>query len=116
VAPLRDNAVSNLGSIALSTTAVPAFTPAANKRISCTGGQVAAIAAGADLVIQLTDGTAAAAGTLATFVIDSAGAPTYLDFGQGGIQATGTRGLGIKTLASAGTVGGFLRGREERTN
>jgi hypothetical protein len=72
-------------------------------------GQTQAVSAG--LLCHLTDGTATAAGTVATFMVGAdEAAPAPQSFGAGK-QLTKGNALGLKCESGSGTVGGYFEGR-----
>jgi len=71
-------------------------------------GQTQSVSAG--LLLHLTDGTAAAAGTVATFMVGAdEAAPVPLTFGRGKQLAKGNA-LGLKCESGSGTVAGYFTG------
>lgn len=71
-------------------------------------GQTQAVSAG--LLVHLTDGTAEAAGTIASFMVGADEvAPMPYTFGAG-VQLTKGNALGLKVNAGAGTVAGYFTG------
>jgi hypothetical protein len=71
--------------------------------------------AGTSVTVAVTNGTAAASGTIGYFdVAGGPGTPTPdVDFGDAGLYADLNAELGFKTLADGGTVAATLVGREE---
>jgi len=62
------------------------------------------------LVVHLTDGTAAASGTVTTLTLGAGESPSPYDLGAGKMLTAGNT-LGIKTDSGAGTVAGQFGGR-----
>jgi len=69
--------------------------------------------AGTAVTVVVTDGTAAASGTIGYFSVAASGITDDIDFGDAGLYAALNAVLGFKTLADAGTIVGTLVGREE---
>ena len=90
--------------------------PTAGGDVFLDGGRLDLEAGGdAATVLILTNGTAAAAGTLAYLVLKVGGTPLpgLLPMGAKGMVVNAPGGLGIKTVgATAGTITGYLTGVE----
>ena len=102
------------GSASITTTIQPVWTPASGKVVNLMGAIVSLSAGTAQ--VDLTDGTAAASGTIATFFLThhpaSVNSPTSISFGAGKALSAADAPLGIKTRAGAGTAVGTFYGRE----
>lgn len=111
---LRRTHVKPLAPTALSTTIAAVWDPPAGRRVRLMGIGNIRETAGTALTIAVTNGTAAAAGTLGYFGVAANGVTDDLDFGDAGLYADLDAVLGFKTLAGGGTVTCTLVGREER--
>jgi hypothetical protein len=104
----QDNIYKAFGSASVTTAIQPVWTPAAGKIVEVGGAIVAQLSAAA-AQYDLTDGTVAAAATIATFGFGAAGGPVDLPIRK---LLTGTVPLGIKARATAGSVVATFYGRE----
>ncbi|KKL25536.1 hypothetical protein LCGC14_2404280, partial [marine sediment metagenome] len=86
--------------------------PASGKRIRLMGFDLGLHSA-AQVQIDLTDGTAAASGTISTHFFDPDQPSHLYHFGAGKALAGANTKLGIKARAGAGTISGTFYGRED---
>ena len=111
---LAPNIYKPFGSASVTTTIQPVWTPASGKIIRIMGAIISLSAGTAQL--DLTDGTAAASGTIATFFMAHnpgiVSNPVDISFGAGKLLTGANTPLGIKSRAGAGTVVATFRGRE----
>jgi len=111
---LRRTHVKALAPTALSTTIAAVWDPPAGKRVRLMGVSNIRETAGTALTVAVTNGTAAAAGTIGYFGVAAGAAVTDdIDFGDKGLYADLDAVLGFKTLANGGTISCTLIGREE---
>ena len=110
---LSPNVFKPFGSASITTTIKPAWTPASGKVVVLMGAIISLSAGTAQ--VDLTDGTAAAAGTVATlFMAHNPGIvsnPSDISFGSKMLTGANTP-LGIKARAGEGTVVATFYGRE----
>lgn len=101
-----------LGTTALTTTPAEVWDPGSGRALLLYEATLAQTVAGTvGLLVHLTNGTAAASGTIGTFVIgadEQSAAP--VSFGAGKQLTKGNK-LGLKTHSGAGTVAGLFTGR-----
>ncbi|KKN51407.1 hypothetical protein LCGC14_0623040 [marine sediment metagenome] len=110
---LRRTHVKPLSAVAVSTTIASVWDPPAGKRVRVMGVSNIHETAGTALTVAVTDGTAAASGTLGFFSVLASGVADDVDFGDAGLYASLDAEVGIKSLAGAGTISCTLVGREE---
>ncbi len=101
-----------LESFALSTTIASAWNPAASRRIRVMGASVKE-SAGTAVTVAVTNGTAAASGTLGHFEL-AANESREIDWGDKGLYGDLDAEIGLKVLANTSQITGTLVGREER--
>lgn len=104
--------VKPLGPTGLSTTIAEIWDPAAGNRVRLMGLNLKETA-GTAVSVAVTNGTAAASGTIGYFSVAASGITGDVDFGDKGLYGDVDAEIGFKTLADAGTVVGTLVGREE---
>ncbi len=109
---LRRTHNKDLESFGLSTTSATAWDPPAGHRVRLLGASVKE-SAGTAVTVAVTNGTAAASGTLGYFEL-GANEAREIDFGDKGLYADLDALLGLKCLANTSEITGVLTGREER--
>ncbi len=109
---LSPNVQKPFGSASVTTTIQPAWTPASSKRVRLMGFELSLHSA-TPVQIDLTDGTAAASGTISTHFFDTDQPSKLYHYGAGKALASANTKLGIKARAGAGTISGTFYGRED---
>lgn len=98
------------GSASVTTTIQPVWTPATGKVVQLMGFSLKMGAGTAQF--DITDGTAAAAGTISTHSMVNTDPTLDFDYGRGKLLSAANSPLGIKARAGAGTISGTFYGRE----
>lgn len=111
MSPLRRTHTKSLESFALSTAIASAWNPAAGRRVRLMGVSIKE-SGGTAVTVAVTNGTAAASGTLGYFEL-GANESREIDFGDAGFYADLNAELGLKVLANTSEITGELIGREE---
>lgn len=103
-----------LAPTALSTTIASVWNPAAGRRVRLMGIGSIRESAGTAVTVVVTNGTAAASGTIGYFGVGAGPLVTDdIEFGDKGLYADLDAELGFKTLADGATISCTLIGREE---
>lgn len=113
---LRRTHVKPLNALGLSTTIAAAWDPATGSRVRLMGITGLRETAGTAVTVAVTNGTAAAAGTLGYFGVAGGGGTPQpeVDFGDAGLYGDLDAVLGLKSLADGATISCTLVGREEK--
>lgn len=109
---LRRTHNKSLESLALSTTIAVAWDPPTGWRVRVMGATVKE-SSGTAVTVAVTNGTAAAAGTLG-YIELGANESREVDFGDKGLYGDLNAVIGLKVLANTSEITGMLVGREER--
>lgn len=109
---LSPNVQKPFGSASVTSTIQPVWTPASGKRIRLMGFELSLLTA-VGVQLDLTDGTAAASGTVSTHYFDPDQPSKSYHFGAGRALAAANTKLGIKARADSGTISGTFYGRED---
>ena len=109
---LSQNVQKPFGSASVTTTIQPAWTPASGKRVRLMGFELS-LQSAVQVQIDLTDGTAAASGTISTHFFDPDQPSKPYHYGAGKALASADTKLGIKARSGAGTISGTFFGRED---
>jgi hypothetical protein len=111
---LRRTHTKALAATGLSATIAAIWDPAAGRRVRLMGVVGLRETAGTAITVAVTNGTAAASGTIGYFSIPANGYIENLNFEDAGLYAVLDAVIGFKTLAQSGTISGTLIGREEK--
>lgn len=115
MARLRATHQKVVSAVAVSATIASAWAPPAGRRVRLMGATSIRETSGTPLSLVLTDGTAAASGTIAIVGVTGGGVTPPQQFGgdEAGIALALDNELGMKTLGNSGTISATLLGREE---
>lgn len=114
MAKLRATHRYQVSAVALSTTIAETWDPPAGDRLRIMSFSTVENTSAADVILALTDGTAAASGTVALIPLNGGTLTPSQEFApDAGIPLSLNSELGLKVLAGVATVSFTIFGREE---